>query len=210
MGVPTPSNALQTRADSHREMGSRVLETLRTPQKCKEMQGKEESSRLPGRFSDSPRAAAHTRPKPPEDSPGRQGFSRRGTQAHGECGDIARTAPHAVLWRLLAHAAALVLGVHVATWLPARPHPVSQPWAPPPLGTAPMAGRAVPRHRRLPSRADAPPLAGCTHPAARGNNRVSVTILIITPAAAEWALRSAGTFIIRTADSRESLISQIA
>jgi hypothetical protein len=24
-----------------------------------------------------------------------------------------------------------------------------------------MAGRAVPRHRRLPSRADAPPLAGC-------------------------------------------------
>jgi hypothetical protein len=26
----------------------------------------------------------------------------------------------------------------------------------------------------------------------------------------EWALRSAGTFIIRTADSRESLISQIA
>ena len=79
----------------------------------------------------------------------------------GSVGTSHRTAPHAVLWRLLAHAAALVLGVHVVTWLPARPHPVSRPWAPPPLGTAPMTGRAVPRHRRLPSRADAPPLAGC-------------------------------------------------
>ena len=61
----------------------------------------------------------------------------------------------------LAAGAALVLGVHVVTWLPARPHPVGRPWAPPPLGTAPMAGRAVPRHRRLPLGVDAPPLAGC-------------------------------------------------
>ena len=37
-----------------------------------------------------------------------------------------------------------------------------------------------------------------------------VVVPAATHPAAEWALRSAGAFIIRTADSRESLISQIA